>query len=76
MLSIVPSQVAFFLFLCLSVYTVLPLSLTWALMVGIWTTVSHIVIICVYVPITRPKTPDLVVQVKICSLCIFKAIIN
>ncbi|XP_054609450.1 adenylate cyclase type 4-like isoform X2 [Dunckerocampus dactyliophorus] len=55
-------QVAFFLFLSLSVYTVLPLSLAWALMVGIWTSVTHIVIISVYVPVTSPETPDLVVQ--------------
>ncbi|TNN53412.1 Adenylate cyclase type 4 [Liparis tanakae] len=38
-------QVAFFLFLSLSVYTVLPLSLAWALMVGVGTSLSHIVII-------------------------------
>ncbi|XP_061664578.1 adenylate cyclase type 4-like isoform X2 [Syngnathoides biaculeatus] len=55
-------QVAFFLFLSLSVYTVLPLSLAWALMVGIWTSVTHIIIISVYVPVTSPQTPDLAVQ--------------
>ncbi|XP_041738662.2 adenylate cyclase type 4 [Coregonus clupeaformis] len=55
-------QVAFFLFLSLCVYTVLPLSLAWALMVGIGTSVSHIIIISVYVPVTRPDTPDLAVQ--------------
>ncbi|XP_061619154.1 adenylate cyclase type 4-like isoform X2 [Phyllopteryx taeniolatus] len=55
-------QVAFFLFLSLSVYTVLPLSLAWAFMVGIWTSVTHIIIISVYVPVTSPETPDLVVQ--------------
>uniref|UniRef100_A0A669B1W4 adenylate cyclase n=1 Tax=Oreochromis niloticus TaxID=8128 RepID=A0A669B1W4_ORENI len=55
-------QVAFFLFLSLSVYTVLPLSLAWALMVGIGTSVSHVIIISVYVPVTRPETPDLAVQ--------------
>ncbi|XP_077445508.1 adenylate cyclase type 4 isoform X2 [Stigmatopora argus] len=55
-------QVAFFLFLSLSVYTVLPLSLAWALMVGIWSSVTHIVIVSVYVPVTSPETPDLVVQ--------------
>ncbi|XP_051256714.1 adenylate cyclase type 4 [Dicentrarchus labrax] len=55
-------QVAFFLFLSLSVYTVLPLSMAWALMVGIGTSVSHIVIISVYVPVTSPETPDLAVQ--------------
>ncbi|KAI3376219.1 hypothetical protein L3Q82_016733 [Scortum barcoo] len=55
-------QVAFFLFLSLSVYTVLPLSMAWALMVGIGTSVSHIVIISVYIPITQPKTPDLAKQ--------------
>ena len=57
-------QVAFFLFLSLSVYTVLPLSMAWALMVGIWTSVSHIVIISVYVPVTSPDTPNVVVQVR------------
>lgn len=57
-------QVAFFLFLSLSVYTVLPLSMAWALMVGIWTSASHIIIISVYVPVTNPDTPDMVVQVK------------
>uniref|UniRef100_A0A8C5DSZ7 adenylate cyclase n=1 Tax=Gouania willdenowi TaxID=441366 RepID=A0A8C5DSZ7_GOUWI len=55
-------QVGFFLFLSLSVYTVLPLSVTWALIVGIWTSVSHIIIISVYVPVTSPETPDLAVQ--------------
>ncbi|XP_069374778.1 adenylate cyclase type 4-like [Paralichthys olivaceus] len=55
-------QVAFFLFLSLSVYTVLPLSLAWALMVGIGTSVSHIVIISVYVPVRSPETPNLAVQ--------------
>ncbi|XP_047429000.1 adenylate cyclase type 4-like [Mugil cephalus] len=55
-------QVAFFLFLSLSVYTVLPLSLSWALIVGIGTSLSHIIIISVYVPVTRPDTPDLAVQ--------------
>ncbi|XP_028261578.1 adenylate cyclase type 4 [Parambassis ranga] len=55
-------QVAFFLFLSLSVYTVLPLSLAWALMVGIGTSVSHIIIISVYVSITSPETPDLAAQ--------------
>uniref|UniRef100_A0A3Q3S3I9 adenylate cyclase n=1 Tax=Mastacembelus armatus TaxID=205130 RepID=A0A3Q3S3I9_9TELE len=55
-------QVAFFIFLSLSVYTVLPLSLAWALIVGIGTSVSHIIIISVYVPVTRPETPDLAVQ--------------
>ncbi|XP_068163759.1 adenylate cyclase type 2-like [Antennarius striatus] len=55
-------QVAFFLFLSLSVYTVLPLSMAWALMVGIGTSISHIIIISVYVPVTSPETPDLAVQ--------------
>ncbi|KAI1888659.1 hypothetical protein AGOR_G00187420 [Albula goreensis] len=55
-------QVAFFLFLSLSVYTVLPLSLCWALMFGISTSVSHIIIISVYVPVTSPQRPDLAVQ--------------
>ncbi|XP_040037275.2 adenylate cyclase type 2 [Gasterosteus aculeatus] len=55
-------QVAFFLFLSLSVYTVLPLSMAWALMVGIGTSLSHVVIISVYVPVTSPRTPDLAVQ--------------
>ncbi|KAM6949517.1 adenylate cyclase type 4 [Aplochiton taeniatus] len=55
-------QVAFFLFLSLSVYTVLPLSLSWALMVGIGTSLSHVIIVSVYVPLTSPETPDLAVQ--------------
>ncbi|KAM6908990.1 adenylate cyclase type 4 [Xenentodon cancila] len=55
-------QVAFFLFLSLSVYTVLPLSLAWALMVGLGTSVSHIVIVSAYVPATSPEMPDLAVQ--------------
>ncbi|XP_028993155.1 adenylate cyclase type 2-like [Betta splendens] len=55
-------QVAFFLFLSISVYTVLPLSLTWALIVGMGTSVSHIIIISVYVPIKSPQTQDLAVQ--------------
>ncbi|XP_037335724.2 adenylate cyclase type 4-like [Pungitius pungitius] len=55
-------QVAFFLFLSLSVYTVLPLSMAWALMVGIGTSLSHIVIISAYVSVTRRGTPDLAEQ--------------
>lgn len=66
--SALPCQVAFFLFLSLSVYTVLPLSMAWALMVGIWTSVSHIIIIGVYVPVTQPETPDLAAQVTMQSL--------
>uniref|UniRef100_A0A3Q3J1H8 adenylate cyclase n=1 Tax=Monopterus albus TaxID=43700 RepID=A0A3Q3J1H8_MONAL len=60
--SILLSQVAFFLFLSLSVYTVLPLSLAWAMIVGIGTSLSHIIIISIYVPVTSPQTPDLAVQ--------------
>ncbi|XP_017292989.1 adenylate cyclase type 4 isoform X2 [Kryptolebias marmoratus] len=69
-------QVAFFLYLSLSVYTVLPLSLAWALMIGIGTSVSHIIIISVYVPVTRPGTPELAEQLVanavlfICVNCI------
>lgn len=70
--SVLPFQVAFFLFLSLSVYTVLPLSMAWALMVGIWTSVSHIVIISVYVPVTSPETQDLAVQVRQNALALFK----
>ncbi|XP_026887800.2 adenylate cyclase type 4-like [Electrophorus electricus] len=55
-------QVAFFLFLSLSVYTILPLTLSWALIFGIGASVCHIIIISVYVPITRPGTRDLAVQ--------------
>ncbi|XP_059932955.1 adenylate cyclase type 2-like [Gadus macrocephalus] len=55
-------QVAFFLFLSLSVYTVLPLSLSWALIVGTATSLSHIIIISTYVSVKRPDTPHLVVQ--------------
>ncbi|XP_074555434.1 adenylate cyclase type 2 [Halichoeres trimaculatus] len=36
--------------------------MAWALMVGIGTSVSHIIIISVYVPVTKPETPDLAVQ--------------
>lgn len=45
--------------------------MTWALMVGIWTSVSHIIIISVYVPVKQPETPDLVVQVMMQSLIIW-----
>lgn len=38
--------------------------MAWALMVGIGTSVSHIIIISVYVPVTSPETQDLAVQVK------------
>ncbi|XP_039524872.1 adenylate cyclase type 4 [Pimephales promelas] len=55
-------QVAFFLFLALSVYTVLPLRLSWALSFGIGVSVCHIVIISTYVSLTSPQTRDLVVQ--------------
>ncbi|KAL1272117.1 hypothetical protein QQF64_031133 [Cirrhinus molitorella] len=55
-------QVAFFLFLSLSVYTVLPLPFSWALSFGIGTSVCHIVVISVYVSVTSPQTQDLAVQ--------------
>ncbi|XP_062372905.1 adenylate cyclase type 4-like [Sardina pilchardus] len=55
-------QVAFFLFLSLSVYTVLPLPVSWALVVGIGTSVSHVIIISIYVPVVTPEMPDLAVQ--------------
>lgn len=55
-------QVGFFLFLSISVYTVLPLSLSWAWVVGIFTSLSHIIIISTYVEVTSPHTPDLTVQ--------------
>ncbi|XP_043100751.1 adenylate cyclase type 4-like [Puntigrus tetrazona] len=55
-------QVAFFLFLSLSVYTVLPLPLSWALSFGIGTSVCHIVVISVYVSVTSPQTQDLALQ--------------
>lgn len=42
--------------------------MAWALMVGIWTSVSHIIIISVYIPVTSPETPDLAVQVKMWSV--------
>ncbi|XP_066507814.1 adenylate cyclase type 4-like [Hoplias malabaricus] len=55
-------QVAFFLFLSISVYTILPLTLSWALIFGIGASLCHIIIISVYVSVTRPSTPDLAVQ--------------
>ncbi|XP_072526300.1 LOW QUALITY PROTEIN: adenylate cyclase type 4-like [Salminus brasiliensis] len=55
-------QVAFFLFLSLSVYTILPLTLSWALIFGIGASVCHIIIISVYVSVTSPSTRDLAVQ--------------
>ncbi|KAG5846260.1 hypothetical protein ANANG_G00147900 [Anguilla anguilla] len=45
-----------------AVYTVLPVSLFWALIFGIGASVSHIIIISVYVPVTSPQTPDLAIQ--------------
>lgn len=54
-------------------YTVLPLSMAWALMVGIWTSISHIIIISVYVPVTSPETPDMAVQVTNTSVCNLRA---
>ncbi|XP_029943847.1 adenylate cyclase type 4 [Salarias fasciatus] len=55
-------QVAFFLFLSVSVYTVLPLSLAWALLVGFGTSLSHIIIVSVYVSAKSPETPALAEQ--------------
>uniref|UniRef100_A0A8C9YAM0 adenylate cyclase n=1 Tax=Sander lucioperca TaxID=283035 RepID=A0A8C9YAM0_SANLU len=63
-------QVGFFLFLSLSVYTVLPLSMAWALMVGIGTSLSHIIIISVYVPVTSPETPDMLVANALLFVCV------
>lgn len=62
-------QVAFFLFLSLSVYTVLPLRLSWALSFGIGASVCHIVVISAYVSVTSPETHDLAVQVTVTHLC-------
>ncbi|XP_051565417.1 adenylate cyclase type 4-like [Myxocyprinus asiaticus] len=55
-------QVAFFLFLSLSVYTVLPLKLSWALSFGIGASVCHIIVISVYVSVTSRETSDLAGQ--------------
>lgn len=55
-------QVAFFLFLSLSVYTILPLTMCWALIFGIGASVCHIIIISVYVAVSSHTTHDLAVQ--------------
>ncbi|XP_073715718.1 adenylate cyclase type 2 [Misgurnus anguillicaudatus] len=55
-------QVSFFLFLAFSVYTVLPLTLSWALSFGIGVSVTHIIIISVYVSVITPDTRDLALQ--------------
>ncbi|MBN3308603.1 ADCY2 cyclase, partial [Amia calva] len=55
-------QVAFFLFLSVSVYTVLPLSLGWALLFGIGTSVSYVLVISIFVPLRSPQFPDLASQ--------------
>ncbi|XP_056620140.1 adenylate cyclase type 4 isoform X2 [Triplophysa dalaica] len=55
-------QVAFFLFLSLAVYTVLPLTLGWALGFGIGVSVCHVIIISVYVSVTSSDKSDLAVQ--------------
>lgn len=62
-------QVAFFLLLSLSVYTVLPLRLSWALSFGIGASVCHIVVISAYVSVTSPETRDLAVQVTLTHPC-------
>ncbi|XP_028840605.1 adenylate cyclase type 4 [Denticeps clupeoides] len=55
-------QVAFFLFLSLCVYTVLPLPIFWALGLGVGTSLSHVIVVSAYVPVTSPHMPDLAVQ--------------
>ncbi|XP_047008322.1 adenylate cyclase type 4 isoform X2 [Ictalurus punctatus] len=56
-------QVAFFLFLSLSVYTIFPLSFWWAMIFGIGATMCHIIIISVIVSVSRPRPKDVEVQV-------------
>ncbi|XP_026798864.1 adenylate cyclase type 4 isoform X2 [Pangasianodon hypophthalmus] len=55
-------QVAFFLFLSLSVYTILPLTFWWAMIFGIGASVCHIIIISVSVSASRPRQRDVAVQ--------------
>ncbi|TSY83949.1 Adenylate cyclase type 2 [Bagarius yarrelli] len=56
-------QVAFFLFLSLSVYTILPLTFWWAVIFGVGSSVCHIIIISVIVSVGRPRPRDVAVQV-------------
>ncbi|KAG7314103.1 hypothetical protein KOW79_022599 [Hemibagrus wyckioides] len=55
-------QVAFFLFLSLSVYTILPLTVWWAMIFGIGASVCHIIIISVIVSVNHPRPRDVAVQ--------------
>ncbi|XP_060772979.1 adenylate cyclase type 4-like isoform X2 [Neoarius graeffei] len=55
-------QVPFFLFLSLSVYTILPLTLWWAVIFGIGASVCHIIIISVIVSVSHPRRRDVTVQ--------------
>ncbi|KAF5901909.1 adenylate cyclase type 4-like, partial [Clarias magur] len=55
-------QVPFFLFLSLSVYTILPLNVWWALIFGIGASVCHIIIVSVIVSVSRPRLRDVAVQ--------------
>ncbi|MCJ8749082.1 hypothetical protein PDJAM_G00172250 [Pangasius djambal] len=55
-------RVAFFLFLSLSVYTILPLTLWWAMIFGIGASVCHIIIISVIVSVSRPRPSDVAVK--------------
>ncbi|KAM9449931.1 adenylate cyclase type 4 isoform 1-T2 [Clarias gariepinus] len=55
-------QVPFFLFLSLSVYTILPLTIWWALIFGIGASVCHIIIVSVIVSVSSPRLRDVAVQ--------------
>ncbi|XP_026990835.2 adenylate cyclase type 4-like [Tachysurus fulvidraco] len=66
-------QVAFFLFLSLSVYTILPLSVWWAIIFGFGASLCHIIIISVIVSVSRPRSRGVAVQVvanAVLFLCI------
>ncbi|KAI5087951.1 adenylate cyclase type 2 isoform X3 [Silurus meridionalis] len=56
-------QVPFFLFLSLSVYTILPLTLWWAIIFGIGASLCHIIIISVIVSVSSPRPRDVEVQI-------------
>ncbi|XP_041092737.1 adenylate cyclase type 2-like [Polyodon spathula] len=55
-------QVAFFLFITIIVYTLLPLCLMFALIGGVVTSLAHIVVFSIYVPVTNHSEDHLELQ--------------
>ncbi|RXM27589.1 Adenylate cyclase type 2 [Acipenser ruthenus] len=58
----ISQRVAFFLFITIIVYTLLPLCLKYALIGGVVTSLAHIIVFSIYVPVTNHSIEHLELQ--------------